>query len=93
MHKEILEQLLQIVKRIETNIIPNLTWLSVSDLAQYIKSSESSIRRLVTRNEIPYKRIGANGKIVFHKRQIDLWLLSGEKNPGKRSRAIFQDLL
>ena len=81
------------LESIEQRITPAATWLSVSDLGEYLGISESSIRRLVARNEIPFKRVGLNGKIVFHKRQIDLWLLSGEKNPGKRAMAIFRDLL
>jgi len=87
------KQLFQKLESIEQRITPPLTWLSVTELAQYIKSSESTIRRLVSVNSIPFKRIGANGKIVFNRRQIDLWLLSGEKHPGKRARMIFQDLL
>ena len=78
---------------IERRITPAQTWMSITDLVQYLKLSESSIRRLVAKNEIPFRRIGKNGKIVFNRRQIDLWLLSGEKSPGKRSRAIFQDLV
>ena len=81
------------LESIENRITPPSTWLSVTDLAQYIKSSESAIRRLVSKNEIPFKRIGSNGKILFNRRQIDFWLLSGEKHPGKRARMIFQDLL
>jgi len=88
-----LKLLFQKIESIENRITPAQTWLSVPDLAKYLKSSESTIRRLVARNEIPFKRIGTNGKIIFHKRQIDLWLLSGEKHPGKRARMIFQDLL
>jgi len=87
------KQIFQKLESIEQKITPAQTWLSVADLAQYIKSSESAIRRLVAKNEIPFKRIGSNGKIVFNRRQIDLWLLSGEKHPGKRARIIFKDLL
>ena len=90
---ETLEVLLETLKRIENQIAPNSTWLSVPELADYIKSSESTIRRLISTGSIPYKHIGKNGKIVFNRRQIDLWLLSGEKNPGKRARDTFQDLL
>lgn len=85
--------LFQKLDSIEQRITPPLTWMSVPDLAKYLKSSESTIRRLVAKNEVPFKRIGSNGKIVFNRRQIDLWLLSGEKHPGKRARMIFQDLL
>jgi len=87
------KNIFQKLECIEQKITSVQTWLSVTDLAQYIKSSESSIRRLVSKNEIPFKRVGSGGKILFHRRQIDLWLLSGEKHPSKRTRIIFQDLL
>ncbi|MCD6366222.1 MAG: helix-turn-helix domain-containing protein [Bacteroidales bacterium] len=92
-----LEDLAKIISqrfdKIESRITPPLTWLSVTDLANYIKTSESTIRRLVSKNEIPFKRIGTSNKIIFNRKQIDLWLLSGEKHPGKRVRMIFKDLL
>lgn len=77
---------------IERRITP-AGWLSVSDLAAYLGCSESLIRKLLAAGELPFRRIGDNGKIVFNRRQIDLWLLSGEKHPGKRARALFSDLL
>ncbi|MGC9365278.1 MAG: helix-turn-helix domain-containing protein [Fidelibacterota bacterium] len=88
--KELIERL----DRIESKLtVIGQTWLSVSDLTKYLKCSESSIRRLVAKNEIPFRRIGSHGKIVFNRRQIDFWLLSGEKHPGKRVRIMYQDLL
>ncbi|MBL7066586.1 MAG: helix-turn-helix domain-containing protein [Candidatus Marinimicrobia bacterium] len=91
---EALAEILTKLEHLELSLqAQNSVWLSVSDLVKYLGVSESTIRRLVAKNEIPFKRIGTNGKIVFHKRQIDLWLLSGEKHPGKRARMIFQDLL
>ena len=85
--------LFQKLESIESRITPAQTWLNVIDLSQYLGISESTIRRLISKGEIPYRRIGNNGCITFNRKQIDLWLLSGEKHPTKRSRAIFQDLL
>ncbi len=87
------EVILETLKRIENQIAPTMTWLSVPELAYYIKSSESTIRRLVASDSIPFKRVGEKGKIIFNRKQIDLWLLSGEKNPSKRARDTFKDLL
>lgn len=86
-------QIFRKLESIEQKITPAQTWLSVTELAIYLKSSESTIRRLVASDSIPFKRIGENGKILFNRRQIDLFLLSGEKHPGKRVRMIFQDFL
>ena len=91
---EALNQILSKLEHLELSLqAQNSTWLSVSDLSQYLGVSESTIRRLVAKNEMPFKRVGTNGKIIFNRRQIDLWLLSGEKHPGKRARLIFQDLI
>lgn len=81
------------LENLEQRISPPLTWLSVTDLAKYIKSSESSIRRLVAKNEIPFKRIGHGGKLLFNKKQIDIWLCSGQIHPTKRARTLFADLI
>ena len=82
------------VKNIEQKLTyAGQTWLDVNELSRYLCCSESTIRRLVSASEIPFKRVGGNGKILFHKRQIDLWLLTGEKSPNKRSRLVFQDIL
>jgi len=88
-----LQELLETLKRIENSISPARTWLSVPELADYIKSSESTIRRLISSGSIPFHRVGENGKIIFHRRQIDLWLLTGEKQPGKRTRTLFKEFL
>jgi len=91
---EALAEILTKLEHLELSLqAQNSVWLSVSDLVKYLGVSESTIRRLVSKNEIPYKRIGKNGCLTFNRRQIDLWLLSGEKHPTKRVRMIFQDLL
>jgi len=88
-----LEVILEALKKIENQIELNSTWLSVPELADYLKSSESAIRRLISTSSIPFQRVGAKGKIIFNRKQIDLWLLSGKKHPGKRVRDTFKDLL
>lgn len=93
MTEPIFRELVERLDRIESKITPAQTWLSVSDLANYLGVSESTVRRLVSRREIPFHRIGSNGCLTFNRKLVDLWLLTGEKQPGKRSRAMFQDLL
>lgn len=70
------------------------TWFDVSGLSRYLGISQSTIRRLISSDSIPFRRVGGEcGKILFFRSQIDLWVLTGEKNPGKRDRLRFQDLL
>jgi len=93
MLKDKLEEILLTVQRLELKSQLPVTWLSVTDLAQYMKSSPSTIRRLISTGSIPFRRVGENGKIIFNRKQIDFWLLSGEKYPGKRIKDTFKDLL
>jgi len=90
--KEIIEQL----DRIESQIKPEYpAWLSVKQCADYLGLSESTIRKLVTSGNIPYRRLptAEGGAIRFNRKQIDLWLLSGEIKPKARTRATFEALL
>jgi len=70
-------------------------WLSVKQCGQYLGLSESTIRKLVSTGQIPYKRLplAESGAIRLNRRQIDLWLLSGEIRPSKRSRATFAEFI
>ena len=47
---------------------------TVRSVAEYLACSESSIRKLVKENKIPYYKIFA--KILFDKYTIDRWLSS-----------------
>jgi excisionase family DNA binding protein len=66
-------------------------WLSVRELAKYLRVSESQIRKLVSTGDIPYRRVGQ--AIRFNRRQVDLSILSGGLKPSKRSRQTFEALL
>ena len=48
----------------------------VKELAEYLKCSESTIRKLVKNKAIPYFRIGS--KLYFSKTAIDLWVRQQE---------------
>ncbi|HQE95966.1 MAG TPA: helix-turn-helix domain-containing protein [Candidatus Marinimicrobia bacterium] len=90
--KEIVERL----DRLESQIKPEYpAWLSVKQCASYLDVSESTIRKLVASGNIPYRRLptGEGGAIRFNRKQIDLWLLSGDVKPKARTRATFEALL
>jgi len=90
--KEIVERL----DRIESQIKPEYpAWLSVKQCASYLDVSESTVRKLVASGNIPYRRLptGEGGAIRFNRKQIDLWLLSGDVKPKARTRATFEALL
>lgn len=46
--------------------------LNVKELKDYLSVSESTVRKLVRENKIPYFRIAS--KILFDQEKIDLWI-------------------
>lgn len=53
-------------------------FLSVKELSDYLSISESLVRKLVKKGELPHNRLGA--KILFSKSEIDRWLLDHQIN-------------
>jgi len=81
---------------LEKQIKPDFpVWLSVKQAAKYIGLSESSVRKMVSAGQMPYRRLplAESGAIRFSKKMIDLWLLSGEVKPTRRVRQTFAELL
>jgi len=90
--KELTERLDRIEKNIKSDF-PN--WLSVRQVADYLSLSSSTIRKLISTGQIPYKRLplAESGAIRFNRRLIDLWLLSGEVKPTARARQTFAEFV
>jgi len=90
--KDIYEKLDAIEKRIKPEF-PN--WLSVKQCAEYLGLSESTVRKLITSGNIPFRRLPTTegGAIRFNRKQLDLWLLSGKVKPDARARQTFAELL
>jgi len=51
--------------------------LNIKELKTYLNCSESFIRKLITKNDIPFIKIGR--KILFKKSSIDIWISNYEK--------------
>ena len=47
--------------------------LNAEELARYLKRTPSSIRNLVMRRQVPFRKVG--GRLVFFKEEIDKWVL------------------
>ena len=90
--KEILIKLGQIEKKIETTFP---AWLTVKEICEYLRLSPSTIRKLVALGNIPHHRLptAQGGAIRFNRKQIDLWLLSGDVKPKARTRQTFEAFL
>ena len=78
--KDIYDKLNQVIDPI------SWTYLNIQQVADYLKISTSQVRRLVTEGIIPYRRIpnGKAGKLLFNRKLIDVWLLTGSLRPTKR---------
>ena len=59
----------------------NSGWLSVSSVAQYLDTTQGSVRNMVYRGQIPYCRMGK--RLLFKKSDIDR-LLERTRNGGYR---------
>ena len=49
---------------------------TVNEVADYLRCSQSAIRKLVTNKQIPFYRIGR--RILFRKAAIDNWVSNQE---------------
>ena len=47
-------------------------YLTVNELAEYIKRSKPAIRMLTMRREIPFRKVA--GRLVFIKSEVDEWI-------------------
>ncbi|MCF7740962.1 MAG: helix-turn-helix domain-containing protein [Candidatus Marinimicrobia bacterium] len=83
------------MENIENQISRPGLWLTIDELSDYIKLSQTSIRRLINKDKIPFSRLGNSkkSKIIFNRKQIDLWLLTGDKKPGKRARKLAKEFI
>ena len=72
-----------------------LVWLDIRQASVYLQISRSTIRKLILSNSIPFRRVpnGKVGKLLFNRRVLDLWLLSGDVKPSKRARSTFEAFL
>ncbi len=52
--------------------------LNTKELSNYLKVSASTIRRLISRNEIPFYKV--SNKIFFNKTSINEWIDNQMKN-------------
>jgi len=70
-------------------------WLDIRQASVYLQISRSTIRKLILSNSIPFRRVpnGKVGKLLFNRRVLDLWLLSGDVKPSKRARSTFEAFL
>jgi excisionase family DNA binding protein len=60
-------------------------WLTVKEVAQYLKLSTDLIYKLAQQGKIPASKVGAAWR--FKREKIDQWMESKENGPKRRTRA------
>ncbi|NQU83373.1 MAG: helix-turn-helix domain-containing protein [Parcubacteria group bacterium] len=63
------------------------TWLTVLEAAEYCRISESKMRKLIAKGELPINRIG--GKILINRKALDYFVMFGTGKPTKRQREAY----
>lgn len=51
-------------------------WLTVRDVAQYLRVTPLWVRRLIRKEGLPAYRLGGGRKIRLRREEVDEWLLS-----------------
>jgi excisionase family DNA binding protein len=60
------------------------TWLTVKDVAQYLKLSPDLIYKLAQQGKIPASKVGTAWR--FKKQKIDQWMEANENRHGEANR-------
>jgi excisionase family DNA binding protein len=54
---------------------PASPWLDVAGAAAHLSCSPERLRKLVARRSIPFHQERSGGRLFFHRRELDDWLL------------------
>jgi len=54
-------------------------WLTLDEIANYLKVSRETIYKMVQKNQIPASKLGNQWR--FNKEAVDLWLISQSNMP------------
>ena len=74
-----LDKILSRINDLENHITDLASrWLDVNQASQYLHISTSKLRKMVSSGEIPHRRVGKNGKILFSRKQLDLFVIYGK---------------
>ena len=62
--------------------------MTISDLAEYLQVSKSSLYKLVQAGKVPGQKVGRHWR--FHRGAIDSWLKGRRRNPRKTPKTLEQ---
>ncbi|MBU4443712.1 helix-turn-helix domain-containing protein [bacterium] len=89
---EALAEILTRVKAIENKLNCIYSkFFTVKEASEYLRISESKLRKLIGAGKIPINRI--DGKILLNRRALDYLILTGSAKPNKRQREAVECLI
>lgn len=89
---EVLNQILTKLEHLERSLqLQNSVWFTVLEAASYGRISESKIRKLIAKGELPINRIG--GKILISRKTLDYYIMFKTGKPNKRQREAVECLI
>jgi len=87
------DQICARLANIETILVGKYSpWLTIKEAAGYAHVSPTTFRRWISAGFIPVHRPREGGKLLFHRKQIDSFILFGTFKPTKRQREFLRGL-
>lgn len=91
--KEILKRINELQKSI---ILTSSPFMDIGETAEFLRCSISTVRHLVSRGLIPYRRLpgGEKSKLLFSKKKLSLWVeYEGKQHFTKRERESIETFI
>ena len=87
------DQILERLTAIEASLTSNSSpWLNIDEASSYTRVSTTTLRRWAKAGLLPGHRPNSDGKLLFHKREIDAVLLFGKVKLTRPQREALKDL-
>ena len=85
---EIKEILIQISTQLGEISSLSKTWLTVDEVADYLGLTSNTVYQYVSQGRIPFDKLPNGRKLLFNRRELDQWIISGRKGAADNSREI-----
>ncbi len=87
------DQILERLTAIEASLASNASpWLNIREASKYTRVSTTTLRRWIEASILPSHRPNSDGKLLLHKREIDMVLLFGKVKLTRPQREALKDL-
>lgn len=95
MDNGLLKKVLLEVRELRKNVLSSSSpFMNVEETAEFLRCSVSTVRHLVSRGLIPYRRLpgGQKSKLLFNRKKLIMWVeYEGKLKFTKRERGLAED--